>query len=43
MHIPELTAVALIKDDNHLLVINGVRLIFFDKGGQLLDGGDDNV
>jgi len=43
MHIPKLAAMALIKDDNYLLVINGVRLIFFDKGRQLLDGSDDDV
>ena len=43
MHITELAAVALVKDDHNVLLVNLMPRIFLDKGRQLLDGGDDDM
>ena len=43
MHIAELTAVALIEDDDHMLFIDRMGCFLFDEGGQLLDGSNDNI
>ena len=43
VHISELTAVALVEDDDHMLLIDLVGRVFFDESGQLLDGGDDDM
>ena len=42
MHIPELTPVALIKNDNNSLIKNAVSGVLLDKGGELLNGGDND-
>ena len=42
MHIPELTPVALIKNDNNSLIKNAVSDVLLDKGGELLNGGDND-
>ena len=42
MHIPELTPVALIKNDNNSLIKYGMPGILFDKSRQLLNGGDND-
>ena len=43
VHIAELTAVALVEDDDHMLLIDLVGRVFLDEGGQFLDGGDDDM
>ena len=43
MHIPELTPVALIKNDNNSLIKNAVSGVLFDESCQLLDGGNDDL
>ena len=43
VHITELAAVALVKDDHNMLLIDLMPRIFLDKGRQLLDGGNDNM
>lgn len=42
VHIAELTAVALVKDDDDVLLIHRMTLVLIDKGRELLDRGDDN-
>ena len=42
VHIAELTAVALVKDDDDVLLIHRMTLILIDKGRELLDGRDDD-
>ena len=42
VHISELAAVALVKDDNAMLAEHFVSLVFRDKVVQLLDGRDDD-
>ena len=42
MHIPELTPVALIKNNNNSLIKNAVSGVLLDKGGELLNGGDND-
>ena len=42
MHIPELTPVALIKNDNNSLIKNAVSGVLLDKGGELLNSGDND-
>lgn len=43
VHITELTAVALIEDDNNVLAENRVSLILPHEDVQFLDGGDDDM
>ena len=43
MHITELTAVALVKDDHNVLLVDFMPRIFLDKGRQLLDCGNDDM
>ena len=43
MHITELAAVALVKDDHNVLLVDLMPRIFLDKGCQLLDGGNDDM
>ena len=43
MHITELAAVALVKDDHNVLLVDFMPRIFLDKGRQLLDGGNDDM
>ena len=44
VHIAELAAVALVEDDDHVLLIGpSVGRVFLDEGGQFLDGGDDDM
>ena len=43
MHITELAAVALVKDDHNVLLVNFMPRIFLDEGRQLLDGGNDDM
>lgn len=43
VHIAKLRAVALIKDDHHMLFKDLVPFIFGDENIQLLDGGDDDM
>ena len=43
VHIAKLAAVALVKDDDHLLVIDRVVLFFLYEGGELLDSRDDDM
>ena len=43
MHVAELAAMAFVKNDDNLLVINLVLFILLDKGRKLLDCCDDNV
>ena len=43
MHIPELTPVALIKNDNNSLIKNAVSGVLLDKGGEFLNGGNDDL
>ena len=43
MHITELAAVALVKDDHNVLLVNFVSRILLDEGRQLLDGGNDDM
>ena len=43
MHITELAAVALVKDDHNVLLVNFVSRIFLDEGRQFLDGGNDDM
>ena len=42
VHIAELAAVAFVKNDDHVLLINLVDGILFDEGSQLLDRGYDD-
>ena len=42
MHISELTAVALVEDNDNVLFKDGMSLIFFDKFIQLLNGRDND-
>ena len=42
VHIAELAAVALVEDDDDMLIVNGMIFIFTDKGRKLLNGGDDD-
>ena len=42
-HITELAAVALVKDDHNMLLVNFVSRILLDEGRQLLDGGNDDM
>ena len=43
VHIAELTTVALVEDDDYMLLIDGVSLVLLDKFGELLNGGNDNA
>ena len=43
MHITELAAVALVKDDHNVFLVNFVSRILLDEGRQLLDGGNDDM
>lgn len=43
MHVPELAAVAFVKDNDHPFLVDGMGGILFDKGGQLLNRGDDDL
>ena len=43
VHITELAAVALVKDDHNMLLVDLMPRIFLDEGRQLLDGGDDSM
>lgn len=43
VHVAELAAVALVEDDDHVLLIDLVGRVFLDEGGQFLDGGDDDM
>ena len=43
VHITELAAVALVKDDHNVLLIDLVSRILFDEGRQFLDGGNDDM
>ena len=43
MHITELAAVALVKDDHNMLLVDLMPRIFLDEGRQLLDGGNDDM
>ena len=40
VHIAELTAVALVKDDDDVLLIHRMTLVLIDEGRELLDRGD---
>ena len=42
VHIAELAAVALVKNQHHMALVNRVGGVFLDKGGQFLDGGNDD-
>ena len=43
VHITELAAVALVKDDHNVLLVNFVSRILLDESRQLLDGGNDDM
>ena len=43
MHITELAAVALVKDDHNVLLVDFMPWIFLDEGRQFLDGGNDDM
>ena len=43
MHIAELGAVALVKNQHHMLFIHHMPLVFADESIQLLNGGDDDA
>ena len=43
VHITELAAVALVKDDHNTLLVDLMPRIFLDEGRQLLDGGNDDM
>ena len=43
VHITELAAVALVKDDHNVFLVNFVSRILLDEGRQLLDGGNDDM
>ena len=43
MHITELAAVALVKNDHNVLLVDLMPRIFLDEGRQLLDGGNDDM
>ena len=43
VHITELAAVALVKDDDNVLLIDLMPRILLDEGRQLLDGGNDDM
>ena len=43
VHITELAAVALVKDNHNMLLVNFVSRILLDEGRQLLDGGNDDM
>ena len=43
VHVAELAAVALVEDDDHPFSIDRVDFLFFDEGGQFLDGSYDDV
>ena len=43
VHITELAAVALVKDDHNMLLVDFMPRIFLDEGRQLLDGGNDDM
>ena len=43
MHFTKLGAMAFIKNNHNLLLIDRVLGIFLDKGSQLLNGGDDDM
>ena len=42
VHISELAAVAFVKNNDNVLVIDHVPFVLRHKGGELLNGGDDN-
>lgn len=43
MHVAKLAAMALVEDDDHPFPIDRMILLLLDEGGQLLDGGNDDV
>ena len=43
VHITELAAVALVKDDHNVLLVDFMPRILLDEGRQLLDGGNDDM
>ena len=43
VHITELAAVALVKDNHNVLLVDLMPRIFLDEGRQLLDGGNDDM
>ena len=43
MHITELAAVALVKDDHNVLLVDLMPRILLDEGRQLLDRGNDDM
>jgi hypothetical protein len=42
VHIAELTPVALVKNNHHVLAVDGVVFELMDENGQLLDRRDDD-
>lgn len=42
VHIAELTAVALVEDDNDVFFEDGIPLVFFNEDIEFLNGGDNN-
>ena len=43
VHITELAAVTLVKDDYNVLLVNFMPRILLDEGRQFLDGGNDDM
>ena len=43
VHITELAAMALVKDDHNVLLVDLMPRILLDEGRQLLDGGNDDM
>ena len=43
VHITELAAVALVKDNHNVLLVDLMPRIFLDEGRQFLDGGNDDM
>src|SRR5699024_9829449 len=43
VHVAKLAAMAFIKDNHHMLVENGMPGVLFDKGRELLNGGDNDL
>ena len=42
MHLAKLASVALIENDDHMLLIDRMPCVLLDKSRQLLDGRDDD-
>ena len=43
MHFAKLGAMAFVKNNHSLLLVNRMLGVFLDEGGQLLNGGDDDM